>query len=75
VKSTDNLISCNPTCSYSYARDSSVTLKALPNSSYWKFTGWSGACSDTSNTCSLLMGNNTSVSANFRLRLFDYFEF
>ena len=75
VKSTDNLISCNPTCSYSYARDSSVTLKALPNSSYWKFTGWSGACSDTSNTCSLLMGNTTSVSANFRLRLFDYFEF
>ena len=49
----------------SYAPGTVVTLTATPKTgSPW--VGWSGACSGTSNTCTLTMDANKSVTANFR---------
>lgn len=76
VKSTDNIINCGGTCSHDYIEGSSVILNATPNSSYWKFTGWSGDCSNTTGSCNL--NNITSpktVTPSFILRRFQYFEF
>lgn len=57
------VINCGPTCSNSYALNTSVTLAATPNSGTI-FTGWSGACSGTG-SCVVNMNANQSVSATF----------
>ena len=56
-------INCGPTCSYSFAYFTSVTLTATPPQNY-TFTGWSGACFGTG-TCTVTMNAAKSVSANF----------
>ena len=49
----------------SYAAGTVVTLTAVPDTgSTW--TGWTGACTGTSLTCSLTMNANLSVTGNFR---------
>ncbi len=47
-----------------YAAGTSVTLTASPASGY-TFSGWGGACSGSSSTCTLTINSNTSVSAAF----------
>jgi len=49
----------------SYTHGSSVTLTATPTGGY-SFFDWSGACSGPSSTCTVLMNNNKSVTANFK---------
>lgn len=54
----------NPTGS-SFASGSTVTLTATPAAgSPWM--GWSGDCSGTATTCTLVMNADKKVTANFR---------
>jgi chitodextrinase/dienelactone hydrolase len=57
-------ISCGSTCSASYAVGTSVTLTASATGSS-TFTGWAGACSGTSATCTVTMSAAQSVTASF----------
>ncbi len=47
-----------------YNQGASVTLTATANTGY-AFTGWSGACSGTATTCTVVMDANKTVAANF----------
>ncbi len=64
VTSAPSGISCGTDCSEEYDQSTSVTLtaKASQDSS---FTGWSGACSSMSLTCSVTMNALKSVVAEF----------
>ena len=64
VASTPAGIHCGLTCSHFFEFDQSVTLTATANGGY-AFTGWSGACSDTSSTCTVTMDDAKSVTATF----------
>jgi hypothetical protein len=57
-------INCGTSCSASYNHGTVVVLTATPATNYYKFTGWSGACTGTG-TCSLTMDAVKSVSATF----------
>jgi Divergent InlB B-repeat domain/Viral BACON domain len=52
-----------------FRKGTSVILKALP-SAHSAFSGWSGACSGTAQTCSIKVISATSVTAFFSLRTF-----
>ncbi|MEI6058125.1 MAG: hypothetical protein WCQ60_04120, partial [bacterium] len=47
-----------------YTSGSTATLTATPNQGS-SFTGWSGACTNTSGVCTVLMNGNKSVTASF----------
>jgi hypothetical protein len=74
VKSSDNGISCGTTCSNNYVSGSTVTLTAYPDSTNWKFAGWSGSCSGLGN-CSLIINGPKTVKALFVPVPSDYREF
>jgi C1A family cysteine protease len=57
-------INCGKVCSYGFASGTVVTLTAIAASGS-EFTGWSGACSGTGNTCTVTMDAGKSVSAAF----------
>ena len=57
-------ISCGSTCSYSFSSGTSVTLSATPSTGS-TFTGWSGACSGASTSCTVTMDAAKTVSADF----------
>jgi uncharacterized repeat protein (TIGR02543 family) len=69
VTSTPAGLDCGTTCSSSYAAGTLVTLTATPgiNST---FTGWSGACTGTAATCTVLMTEARSVTATFTARMY-----
>jgi uncharacterized repeat protein (TIGR02543 family) len=50
----------------SYPDGTVVTLTATPNDGS-RFTGWSGACTGTSPTCTVTMDRDKSVTAGFDL--------
>ena len=75
IKSADNIINCGSACTYSYEQGSTVTLQAIPNSSYWRFTGWTGDCSGTSSSCVLSITSPKTATALFAPRSFIYKEF
>jgi YVTN family beta-propeller protein len=56
-------IDCGSSCSAEFISGTPVSLTASPSSGS-TFTGWSGACSGTSN-CTVSMNANESVTANF----------
>lgn len=56
-------ISKSPNAS-NYPHGDTVTLTATPNTGHI-FTNWGGACSGTSNPCTVTMDGNKSVVANF----------
>jgi hypothetical protein len=58
-------IDCGKVCSAKYTEGAIVTLTATPATGI-KFTGWSGACSGTSKTCTLSIGKGTQVQAIFK---------
>ncbi len=65
VDSSPAGISCGATCSASYAANTAVTLTAAPAPGS-TFGGWSGGgCSGTQSTCTVTLGANVSVSAQF----------
>ncbi len=66
VTSSPAGIQCGTACSASYAGNASVTLTAAPASGY-SFSGWSGACSGTSPTCTVPMTQARSVAASFTM--------
>lgn len=59
---------CNPSCPETTWHDNAsiVTLVATPvNASGYYFSGWSGACSGSSHTCTVTMTQARSVTATF----------
>lgn len=59
-------IDCGPHCSFSYANNTVVTLKATPDANA-TFDGWSGACTNTTGDCAVTMDAAKSVTASFTL--------
>ena len=55
--------SCGATC-FSYAKETPVTLKAIPNSGS-TFTQWRGDCSGTQATVTVNMSQNKTCTADF----------
>ena len=60
----DRVLECGSACSAKFAAGTVVTLTATPPAGK-TFTGWGGACSGTSATCTLTMSKDTSVQASF----------
>jgi hypothetical protein len=65
VTSSPAAIDCGKTCSAKLVQGTRVTLTAAPAAGV-KFTGWAGACSGTSLTCSVVISKDTQVQANFK---------
>ena len=61
-------INCGFDCTENYNSGTSVILTAIPASGY-SFSGWSGACSGTSTTCTVPMTAAKSVTASFTQRI------
>jgi uncharacterized repeat protein (TIGR02543 family) len=53
-----------------FALGTSVTLTAAPNANS-TFTGWSGACLETSPTCTVAMNSNVTATASFQASAFS----
>ncbi|HEY0220822.1 MAG TPA: hypothetical protein VGC58_01215 [Candidatus Paceibacterota bacterium] len=77
VVSSDGFISCGLDCSENYTTGFTVTLNAVPASTYWKFSGWAGDCAFALNNtmCSLTIDAGKTATAQFIPRSFDYKEF
>lgn len=73
VRTADGLISCGTVCAANYPQNTSVTLIAQPDSTRWRFVGWTGACSG-SGMCTINLDSQKTVSAVFRSQLL-YQEF
>lgn len=59
----DNLCG-STTCSLSYLEGVSATITALPDAG-WAFGGWTGACTGTTNPCTVSMTAARTVNATF----------
>jgi hypothetical protein len=71
-------ISCGSDCSESYASGTKVTLTATPSTGA-TFSGWSGACSGSTTTCTVTMDTAKTVKAGFAAQnpsdcIFDWAE-
>jgi len=64
IKSSPSGISCGTACSASYASGIVIVLTAIPDNGN-VFTGWSGACSNVSGTCTVIVSEAKSVTATF----------
>ncbi|CAK0773005.1 hypothetical protein CCP4SC76_5670002 [Gammaproteobacteria bacterium] len=64
VTSSPSGIDCGATCSASFNSGMTVTLTAAPASGY-SFSGWSGACTNSTGTCTVTMTAATNVTATF----------
>jgi hypothetical protein len=65
-------------CTANFPQNSTVTLTATPESSYWKFGTWGGfpvVCSGTNSVCNINMTGNKNTTATFYARPFNYIEF
>ncbi len=69
VSSNPAGISCGASCTASYVSfnaGTAVNLTASPDAGY-VFSGWTGACTGTSNTCIVNLSDNRTIAANFKL--------
>ncbi|MEN9508692.1 MAG: hypothetical protein RLZZ621_1255, partial [Gemmatimonadota bacterium] len=57
-------ISCGTDCTETILSGTSITLTATPAAGF-RFTGWTGACTNTTGTCTVLMSDNRTVGATF----------
>lgn len=64
------LLNCGSACSASVDANTTITLRALASNGS-NFVGWSGACSGTADTCTVLLDNARSVTANFSANGFN----
>lgn len=64
IISTPAGIDCGTDCSQAHNEGTSVTLTAVPESRS-SFSGWSGACNNTSGTCTVTMDAAKNVIASF----------
>jgi hypothetical protein len=64
VTSTPDGIECGDACSATFSKGRLVTLTVAPGA-FSSFTGWSGACSGTSRTCTVTMSVARTVGATF----------
>ena len=64
VTSAPSGINCGASCSASYASGTNVILTATASAGY-SFSGWSGACTGLSATCTAAMSANRTVGASF----------
>ncbi len=60
---TGGTINCEPTCSATVNTGTSVTLTANPTSGS-TFTGWSGACTNTTGTCTVTKAGTATATFN-----------
>ncbi|HEX3906696.1 MAG TPA: Ig-like domain repeat protein, partial [Mycobacteriales bacterium] len=70
VNTDDATIDCGPgssPCSHDYPSDAVVTLHAVPTDVKSIFTGWSGACSGTDDSCQVALDQVRAVTATFAL--------
>ncbi len=67
VSSRPSGISCGSSCVRDYNGGTSLTLTASPAPGS-VFTGWSGACTNTTGTCMVSMTDSRSVTATFKTR-------
>jgi len=67
-------IDCGYDCSEDVPLGTQVTLTAVPLSSYWKFTGWSGGGCSGSGSCVFNVSSNVTINANYVPRAFIYKE-
>jgi hypothetical protein len=58
-------INCGSNCSAKFAQGTNVTLNATPAPGV-NFVNWTGACSGTAPTCSVVIASDTKVQANFK---------
>ena len=77
IVSSPSGINCGTgSCSAGYLPGTQITLRAYPDSSYWKFAGWTGVCAGTAAPiCIFSITVPSAVSATFDLRSFQYREF
>jgi len=54
-----------PLIAPNYPPGTVVTLTAVPDSGWWRFTGWSGAITGTDNQTSITVNGPTSIGAEF----------
>lgn len=64
VSTSDGLINCGGDCSEIYGNNQVVTLSAIPNAGS-TFTGWAGACSNTTGDCVVTMDADKTATANY----------
>jgi hypothetical protein len=64
VTGANGKINCGGTCSTNVSANTVVTLTENPASNA-VFTGWSGVCQGTQNTCSVMVNDVVNVTANF----------
>ena len=63
-------ISCGADCTETYPYNTPVTITAIPDATS-DFTGWTGCDSTNSNTCTVTITGERSVSASFTRRTHD----
>jgi uncharacterized repeat protein (TIGR02543 family) len=64
VRSRPAGILCGRDCAQTFVARTTVTLVARPATGY-RFTGWGGACTGTSTTCTLTLRRSRTVTASF----------
>ena len=64
VQDTTSALSCGVTCSAEFKEGESVVLTAAPDATS-VFTGWSGACSGTTLSCSIMIDSDAAITATF----------
>ena len=58
-------IDCGTDCTHTYTYGTVVHLAATATSANWYFDGWDGACTVSSNTCTVSMTQDRTVTAYF----------
>ncbi len=64
VSSSPSGILCGAACEESYSKGTEITLTAKADEGH-SFERWSGACSGSQNTCTLVLDSDKSVNAKF----------